>query len=293
MDVTRPRVGVAVLTMGDRMPELLALLDSVAKQDEPAARVVVVGNGTALAGLPDGVTAVELAENLGVSGGRNVAWRRLREFGDVDVLVDLDDDGLLIEAEVLRRIADLYEADTRLGIVGFRIADETGTTQRRHVPRLRAEDPMRRGLVTTFLGGGHALSMPMLEQTGGWPDAFFFTHEETDLAWRAIDRGWDVLYEPQLVLQHPKTSPARHAVYYRMTARNRVWLAKRHLPALLVPVYLGVWVVLTVMRTKSPAGLRAWFGGFAEGIRTSGGPRRPIRWRTVWRMSRLGRPPVV
>ncbi|TLQ48371.1 glycosyltransferase family 2 protein [Streptomyces marianii] len=291
--MTRPRVGVAVLTTGDRMPELLALLESVAKQDEPAVRVVVVGNGTALAGLPDGVTAVELEGNLGVSGGRNVAWRRLREFGDVDVLVDLDDDGLLIEADVFRRIADLYEADARLGIVSFRIADETGTTQRRHVPRLRAKDPMRRGMVTTFLGGGHALSMPMLEQTGGWPDAFFFTHEETDLAWRAIDRGWDVLYEPQLVLQHPKTSPARHAVYYRMTARNRVWLAKRHLPVPLVPVYLGVWVVLTVVRTKSLAGLRAWFGGFAEGLRTSGGPRRPIRWRTVWRMSRLGRPPVL
>ncbi|QKW27799.1 glycosyltransferase family 2 protein [Streptomyces seoulensis] len=293
MAVSRPRVGVAVLTMGDRTPELLALLESVAKQDEPAARVVVVGNGTSLPGLPDGVTGVELRENLGVSGGRNVAWRRLREFGDVDVLVNLDDDGLLIEMDVFRRIADLYEADPGLGIASFRIADETGATQRRHVPRLRAKDPMRRGLVTTFLGGGHALSMPMLEQTGGWPDAFFFAHEETDLAWRAIDRGWDVLYEPQLVLQHPRTSPARHAVFYRMTARNRVWLAKRHLPALLVPVYLGVWMALTVVRLRSPAGLRAWFGGFAEGIRGNGGPRHPIRWRTVWRMVRLGRPPIV
>lgn len=224
-------MGVAVLTMGDRMPELRALLESVAKQDEPAARIVVVGNGCALPGLPDGVTGVELEENLGVSGGRNVAWRKLREFGDVDVLVDLDDDGLLVDADVIRRIADLYAADSRLGIVSFRIADESGETQRRHVPRLRAKDPMKRGLVTTFLGGGHALSMPMLEQTGAWPDAFFFTHEETDLAWRALDAGWDILYEPALVLQHPKTSPARHAVYFRMTARNRVWLAKRHLPA--------------------------------------------------------------
>lgn len=295
--VSRPRVGVAVLTMGDRMPELLALLASVAKQDEPAARVVVVGNGTALPDLPEDVTVVELDENLGVSGGRNVAWRRLRDFGDVDVLVDLDDDGLLTEADVLRRIANLYEveaaAERRLGIVSFRIADETGETQRRHVPRLRAGDPMRRGLVTTFLGGGHALSMPMLEETGGWPDAFFFTHEETDLAWRAVDHGWDILYEPRLVLQHPKTSPARHAVYYRMTARNRVWLAKRHLPAPLVPVYLGVWVALTVARTRSVAGLRAWFEGFAEGVRTSAGPRRPMRWRTVWRLTRLGRPPVI
>ncbi|MFD7258369.1 glycosyltransferase family 2 protein [Streptomyces sp. NPDC059874] len=292
--VSRPRVGVAVLTMGDRMPELRALLDSVAKQDEAAARIVVVGNGCALPDLPDGVTGVELAENLGVSGGRNVAWRRLREFGDVDVLVDLDDDGLLVDADVVVRIADLYEAgEGRLGIVSFRIADEAGETQRRHIPRLRAKDPMRRGLVTTFLGGGHALSMPMLERTGGWPDEFFFTHEETDLAWRALDAGWDILYEPRLVLQHPKTSPARHAVYYRMTARNRVWLAKRHLPAPLVPVYLGVWTALTVARTGSVTGLRAWFGGFAEGVRTSAGPRRPMRWSTVVRMARLGRPPIV
>ncbi|MFJ4781315.1 glycosyltransferase family 2 protein, partial [Streptomyces sp. NPDC088762] len=151
MGVTRPRVGVAVLTMGDRMPELRALLDSVAKQDESAVRIVVVGNGCALPGLPDGVVAVELAENLGVSGGRNVAWRRLREFGDVDVLVDLDDDGLLVDADVVRRIADLYVSQARLGVVSFRIADETGQTQRRHIPRLRAKDPMRRGLVTTFL----------------------------------------------------------------------------------------------------------------------------------------------
>ncbi|MEU5064705.1 glycosyltransferase [Streptomyces virginiae] len=303
MGVARPRVGVAVLTMGDRMPELLALLDSVARQDEPAARIVVVGNGCALPGLPDGVVGVELTQNLGVSGGRNVAWQRLREFGDVDVLVDLDDDGLLVDADVVRRTADLYETGTgvgagrrggaRLGIVGFRIADETGRTQRRHVPRLRAADPMRRGPVTTFLGGGHALSMGMLERTGGWPDAFFFTHEETDLAWRALDAGWDILYEPQLVLQHPKTSPARHAVYYRMTARNRVWLARRRLPAPLVPVYLGVWTALTVARTRSAAGLRAWFGGFAEGLRTDAGPRRPMRWRTVARMTRLGRPPIV
>lgn len=293
MLVTRPRIGVAVLTMGDRMPDLLALLASVATQDEPAARVVVVGNGAALEGLPEGVTVVELEENLGVAGGRNVAWRHLRESGDVDVLVDLDDDGLLIQTDVFRRIADLYEADRRLGIVSFRIADETGATQRRHVPRLRAGDPMRRGLTTTFLGGGHALSMPMLEETGPWPDAFFFTHEETDLAWRAVDRGWDILYEPQLVLQHPKTSPARHAVYYRMTARNRVWLARRHLPALLVPVYLGVWMALTVARTRSVEGLRAWFAGFAEGVRRSGGPRQPMRWRTVWRLTRLGRPPVI
>ncbi|MFF5423814.1 MULTISPECIES: glycosyltransferase family 2 protein [unclassified Streptomyces] len=292
--MARPRVGVAVLTMGTRPAELRALLDSVARQDEPATRVVVIGNGTgSLPELPDGVTGVELPENRGVSGGRNVAIETLRGFGDVDVLVDLDDDGLLVDTDVFRRLADLYEADPALGIVSFRIADETGETQRRHVPRLGAKDPMRGGEVTTFLGGGHGLSMRMLDRVGGWPEEFFFTHEETDLAWRALDAGWKVRYAPELLLQHPKTSPARHAVYYRMTARNRVWLAKRNLPALLVPLYLAVWTLLTLARTRSLPGLRAWFAGFAEGLRRPCGPRHPMRWSTVLRMTRLGRPPII
>lgn len=287
------RIGVAVLTMGDRPAELDALLASVRAQDLPPARVVVVGNGSPLPTLPDGVTGVVLPENLGVAGGRNVALQRLRQFGDVDVVVDLDDDGLLITADVFRRLAELYRRDARLGIVSFRIADELGRTQRRHVPRLRASDPMRGGLVTTFLGGGHALSMRMLEEVGGWPDAFFYAHEETDLAWRALDAGWRIRYAPELVLQHPWTSPTRHAVFHRMVARNRVWLARRRLPTPLVPAYLGVWAVLTVLKRPSPEGLRAWWGGFMEGVRTPCGARRPMRWRTVARMTALGRPPVV
>ncbi|MFF4960608.1 glycosyltransferase family 2 protein [Streptomyces sp. NPDC001222] len=294
-----PRIAVAVVTMGNRPTEVDALLTSVAKQDLAPSRIVVVGNGCPLPdfaerlGLPGEVTCIEVDENLGCPGGRNVALARLREFGDVDVVVELDDDGLLVEADVLRRVRDLYAADPRLGIAGFRIADEHGETQRRHVPRVGAADPMRGGPVAGFLGGGHALSMAMLAETGDWPAEFFFAHEETDLAWRAADAGWTILYVPELLLQHPRTSPARHAIYYRVTARNRVWLVRRRLPLPLIPVHLGVWIAVTLLRTRSVGGLRAWFGGFVEGLRTSGGERRPMRWHTVWRLTRLGRPPVL
>ncbi|WP_411078773.1 glycosyltransferase family 2 protein [Streptomyces sp. cmx-18-6] len=300
--MSAPRIGVSIVTMGDRPQAVEALLASVAMQDARPTRLVIIGNGTALPdyastpGLEDlegGVTTIELPENLGCPGGRNEGLRRLAEIGDVDVVIELDDDGLLVEKDVFRRVQDHFAADDRLGIVGFRIADEHGETQRRHVPRLRAGDPMRGGPVTAFLGGGHAFSMKMLAETGLWPAEFFFTHEETDLAWRALDAGWKVLYEPELLLQHPKTSPARHAVYYRMTARNRVWLARRNLPLPLVPAYLGTWTLLTLARTRDPKGLRAWAGGFTEGVRTPCGDRRPMRWSTVWRMTRLGRPPVI
>ena len=288
-----PRLGVVIVTMGNRPAELNALLESVARQSAQAARVVVVGNGTPLPGLPQWVTREPLEENLGCPGGRNVGLKLLLDAGDVDVVIELDDDGLLISDDVFARVQRLYADHSALGIVSFRVADEQGRTLRRHVPRLRAGDPLRRGPVTAFLGGGHALSAPMLRQVGDWPSQFFFEHEETDLAWRALDAGWDIWYEPDLVLQHPRTPPDRHAVHYRLTARNRVWLARRRLPAVLVPAYLGVWIAITLARTHSAAALRAWAAGFWEGIRTPCGPRQPMHWRTVWRMTQLGRPPVI
>ncbi|MEU8679965.1 glycosyltransferase [Streptomyces sp. NPDC048611] len=289
------RIGAVVLTMGNRPEELRALLDSVAKQTGDPIETVVVGNGSPLPELPEGVRTVELPENVGIPAGRNVGIEAFGPGGgDVDVLLFLDDDGLLAREDTAELCREAFAADPELGIISFRIADpDTGETQRRHVPRLRASDPMRSSRVTTFLGGANAVRTHVFEEVGGLPDDFFYAHEETDLAWRALDAGWQIDYRSDMVLFHPTTAPARHAVYHRMVARNRVWLARRNLPALLVPVYLGVWFLLTLARRPSRPALRAWLGGFKEGCVTPCGPRRPMKWATVWRLTRLGRPPVI
>ncbi|WP_424215336.1 glycosyltransferase family 2 protein [Streptomyces sp. BI20] len=281
--------------MGTRPDELKLLLDSVARQHGEAIEVVVVGQGVALPDLPAGVRGVELPENLGIPGGRNVGIEAFGPAGrDVDAILFLDDDGLLEREDTGELLREAFARDPRLGIVSFRIADpDTGVTQRRHVPRLRAADPLRSSAVTTFLGGASAVRTAVIAEVGPLPAEFFYAHEETDLAWRALDAGWSIDYRADMVLLHPATSPTRHAVYNRLVARNRVWLARRNLPAPLVPVYVGVWLLLTLARRPSGPALRAWFGGFSEGWRTPCGARRPMRWRTVWRLTRLGRPPVI
>ncbi len=289
------RLGAVVLTMGNRPEELRALLRSVADQEGEPIEVVVVGNGAPLPALPDGVRKVELPENLGIPDGRNVGIEAFGPSGgEVGALLFLDDDGLLPSTDTAELVREAFEADPGLGIVTFRIADpDTGVTQRRHVPRLRASDPLRSSRVTTFLGGANAVRTRVLAEVGGLPDEFFYAHEETDLAWRALDAGWGIEYRADMVLHHPTTAPSRHAVYHRMVARNRVWLARRNLPMPLIPVYLSVWLLLTLARRPSMPALRAWLGGFKEGWTTPAGSRRPMRWRTVWRLTRLGRPPVI
>ncbi|MDX2395196.1 glycosyltransferase [Streptomyces sp. DK15] len=288
-----PKIGVVILTMGDRPAELRALLDSVARQEGDPATVVVLGQGVKLAPLPDDVTGVDLPENLGIPGGRNAGVRWLREQGGTDIVVVLDDDGLLPRTDTFKLVREAFADNHRLGIAGFRIADETGLSQRRHVPRLGGKDPMVSGPVTTFLGGGHAIRMSVIDEVGEFPTPFFYAHEETDFAWRALDAGWDIDYRADMVLQHPRTEASRHAVYYHHTGRNRVWLAKRHLPAVLVPIYLATWAVYTLAQRPPLSGLTAWWAGFFEGVRVPCPPRRPMRWRTVWRMTRLGRPPII
>ncbi|MGW2473006.1 glycosyltransferase family 2 protein [Streptomyces sp. NPDC001665] len=289
------KLGAVIITMGNRPAELRALLDSVAAQEGDRIEVVVVGNGSPVPDVPPGVRTVELPENLGIPGGRNVGIEAFGPSGaDVDALLFLDDDGLLPLTDTAELCRKAFAEDPRLGIISFRIADpETGVTQRRHVPRLRAADPMRSSRVTTFLGGANAVRTRVLAEVGPLPGDFFYAHEETDLAWRALDAGWLIDYRADMVLHHPTTAPSRHAVYHRMVARNRVWLARRNLPAPLVPVYLGVWMALTLLRRPSGEALKAWFSGFREGWRTPCGPRRPMKWRTVWRLTRLGRPPVI
>jgi GT2 family glycosyltransferase len=289
------KLGAVIITMGNRPAELAALIDSVLAQEGPAVELAVVSQGVPMPPVPAGVRTAELPENLGIPGGRNVGIELFGPNGrDVDAVLFLDDDGRLPRTDSARLLREAFTADPELGIVSFRIADpDTGETARRHVPRLRASDPLKSSAVTTFLGGASAVRSTVFEQAGQLPAEFFYAHEETDLAWRALDAGWSIDYRADIVLHHPTTSPARHATYFHNVARNRVWLARRNLPALLVPLYLCTWTLLTLARRPSGEAWKAWRDGFRAGWRTPAGERRPMRWRTVWRLTRLGRPPVI
>ena len=87
-------------------------------------------------------------------------------------------------------------------------------------------------------------------------------------------------HRPDVVVNHPATQPSRHAVYYRMNARNRVWVAKRNLPHPIDALYVGTWTAASVLRIRDRENLGVWFRGLVEGVRTDAGPRRPMSWAT-------------
>jgi GT2 family glycosyltransferase len=161
------------------------------------------------------------------------------------------------------------------------------------VPRLRTANGGAPGDVVVFAEGVCAVRRAAFDEVGGWPGEFWYGHEGIDLAFRLLDRGWRLRYRPDVVVHHPATAAQRHSQYYRLNARNRVWVARRNLPLPVAAVYLSVWTALSVLRIRRPALLRTWFAGARDGFRHPAGPRRPIRWRTVARLTAAGRPPVI
>jgi GT2 family glycosyltransferase len=284
------KLSCVILTMGDRPAELGRAVDSVLAQEDAELELVVVGNGADVPSPPPGVKLVKLPENLGVAGGRNAGVQAC--VGDV--VIFLDDDGWFPDSRLGSYVASRFAADPGLAVMSFRVVDpEGGPGARWHVPRLRAGDPERSSPVTTFAGGACAIRRAAYLEAGGLPDAFFYAHEETDLAWRLLGLGYRLEYDAGARMCHPALPNARHAAFYRLDGRNRVLLARRNLPWPLAAAYLLNWFTLTVLRERSVAAVRAWVSGFAQGWRMDPGWRRPMSARTAWRMTLDGRPPII
>jgi GT2 family glycosyltransferase len=284
------KLSCVILTMGNRPAELTRAIDSVLAQ-QTDVELVVVGNGTAVPGLPPEVKTVVLPENVGVAAGRNAGV----DACTGDVVLFLDDDGWYPDPGLAGYLAGRFASDEHLGVLSIRVVDpEGGPGARWHVPRLRAGDPGRSSVVTVFLGGASAIRRTAFIEAGGYPALFFYGHEETDLAWRLQDLGYRLEYDAAAQMCHHSLPNARYDSFRRRDARNRVLLARRNLPWPIAFVYLADWMALNAARERgSLAHLKPWFAGFAEGWRTDPGPRRPISLRTAWRMTRAGRPPVI
>lgn len=287
----QPTIGVVVLTQGMRPDDLDRGVRSVLAQTGVVLDVVVVGNGWAPEGLPPGVQALELGENLGIPAGRN----RGVPLVTGEFVFFLDDDASLPSPTFLLEAVGMLRADASIGLLQPRVVDPTGATSpRRWVPRIRKGDAAASGPVFSVWEGAVLLPRVVFQRTGGWAEPFFYAHEGIELAWRVWGQGLRTWYAGDLVAHHPAIEPTRHSYYYRLNARNRVWLARRNLPGILIPLYVGSWTGVQILRWfRRPAALAAWFGGWREGWRVNPGGRRRLSWVTVWRMTRAGRPPLI
>ncbi|MBA0125237.1 glycosyltransferase family 2 protein [Haloechinothrix sp. YIM 98757] len=283
-------ISCIVLTQNKRPDNLRRGVESLLQQQGVTTDIIVVGNGVTPEGLDENIRVMTLPENVGIPGGRNAGISK----GAGDLVFFLDDDAFLDGKEFLERAAAMFKDDPSLGLVQPRVRDPDGMpTPRRFVPRLLIGDPDRGGDVVNVWEGACVARRDALESAGAWPEEFFYMHEGIDLSWRVMDAGYAVRYCTEICAYHSAVPPERHPQGRYMSARNRVWLAKRNLPAVLGAIYILAWFLIDTTRLRNLTIFRQHLRGYYDGLRLPCAKRSPISWNTILRMARLGRPPII
>ena len=149
-------------------------------------------------------------ENLGVSRGRNFAIQQ----SSAPYLVFLDDDALFRNLDALQHISQIFKEPAvathqPTGIISFKVYyHSTGELQKTAFPHKQFDRRKDWHHFQTgyFVGCAHAIHRDVFDKTGYYPTNFFYGMEEYDLSYRAIDAGFDIVYDDRVVILH-KESP--------------------------------------------------------------------------------------
>lgn len=208
-----PLISFLVITR-NRSEYLRGCIKSIVKQDYRTKELIVVDNNSRPQHLSEARaicsdiawgTLVEADQNLGVAGGRNLASAR----ADGDVLVGIDDDAHFKSARCAQRIVARFAGDDRLGALAFRVEDyKTSRIQKTALP-VSASEAARPAETTQFIGAGHAIRRELFNRLDGYREFGLYGHEEVDLSLRIVDAGYDILYDPKIIVGHERTGAAR------------------------------------------------------------------------------------
>lgn len=187
-----------------------------------------------------------------------------------DVVVTIDNDVLLSDADAVERVQEAFARHPRAAVVNFAIVGPEGRLSRRDWCHPRDPDVWgdREFLTDYVLEGASACRRQAFLEAGGYWPPLFIGHEGWDLAFRLLDRGWDLVYTPEVRVRHSVESSARPSsrIYYTFT-RNAVWVALRNLPAGAAAASIARDLALMAFAAARAGQLPAWARGVRDAVR--------------------------
>jgi GT2 family glycosyltransferase len=262
-------------------------LDSLRAQRWTDAEIIVVDNASedesraVLARYPE-VAVMPQQKNLGFTGACNAGLRVAR--GEIQILLNNDTE---TDPHWLTALVDAFRRHPEVGMVAskMRLFDRRdvlhtagdyvtpdGMAHNRGIWQRDEGQYNHEAYVFSACGGSAAYRRRMLEEIGLLDEAFFFSFEDVDLAWRAQLAGWRCLYTPDAVVYHKLKASGGGATASFYDGRNRIFTLIKNYPADLwahhrPDVIQGQWTLIkTAAQSWRGREARATLRGVAAGL---------------------------
>jgi GT2 family glycosyltransferase len=170
------------------------------------------GTSEAVAAAFPEIELIRLTRNEGACAKNHGLTRAAGEY-----VIFLDDDSFPTVGSV-RRMVDLFDADSKLGAAVFNVTLPDGSRECSAYP-------------SVVIGCGTGFRRKALLEVGGLPTDFFMQAEEYDLSLRLMDRRWTIRRFDDLHVRHLKTAVARMPTRTtRLDVRNNLMVVTRYFP---------------------------------------------------------------
>lgn len=233
-----------ILVTRNRCDELRRTVLSLRRQDTDF-ELVIVDNAstddtpTTIRAICGDAVHVILDTNIGACAARNRGAAAARG----DVLVFLDDDAMFADDDALSKIRRRFAHDLDLGIIASNCyLAASGKPDRETIPR-RDKRTLDSDYETSyFCAVGFAVRKDLFERVGGFFAPIFYGCEEIDLSCRAMALESRIVRAADIVVLHRRSTLERpRGRWIYSNARNRVWVAIRHLPWRYVVSWTVIW----------------------------------------------------
>ncbi|MCU0514359.1 MAG: glycosyltransferase family 2 protein [Anaerolineae bacterium] len=257
------------------LPPCLAAL---AAQTYPHIEIIVVDNAS-VDGSPallreqyPHVRLIELPENRGFTGACNAGMQAAQ--GAYLALLNNDTE---VDAGWAAAVVSVLERCPQVGIVACKMLlydrrdhfhnagdgfTRSGRAFNRGVWQADTGQYDEEAYVFSACGGAAVYRRAMLDEIGLLDDAFFFSLEDVDLAWRAQLAGWHALYTPRAIVYHHLSATGGGVTASFYDGRNLIYVLGKNVPGELWRRY-GRAILREQMALAWDA-LRAWRGAAAR-----------------------------
>ena len=213
------------------------------------------------------VRIITLDDNIGCAA-RNIGIKAAVN----NIVVTLDDDVIFVDDNSLRGIVSFFNEHNRekVAAMAMKILDinnEVLPLNWYHPKDMRiyADECFETDYIPE---GAIAFRKDLLAETGMYPKSFFLSHEGPDLAYRIINKNYEIWYNPNVSVYH-KCSPIGKTNwrYSYFDTRNQIWLAIRNLPIFQAILYISYRLATTFIFCLQQKKLRWYFKALFDAMK--------------------------